>query len=128
MMLVLLCFFSNILYLYFSYFLVAPHVVLDKSAKENINLTVGESLNVSCNASHPDASTIRTQWTKDGETVNDVNGNLVIQSLSLNDNGVYTCSASFKGLGNNKSFSLTVIGEFYTLQNYPYMHNKSDRK
>lgn len=127
-MLVLLWFFSSILYLYFSYFLVAPHVVLDKSAKENITQTVGGSLNVSCNAYHPNASTIGTQWTKEGETVNDVNGDLVIQSLSLNDNGVYTCSASFEGLGNNKSFSLTVIGEFYTLQNYPYMHNKSDRK
>ena len=76
----------------------------------------GQSLNVSCNAIHPDENSINTvtkTWKKDDTNIASSNDSkLFIVQLSPKDSGVYTCLASFDGLEYNKSFHLTVEGKY----------------
>ncbi|XP_019855894.1 PREDICTED: uncharacterized protein LOC109584558 [Amphimedon queenslandica] len=95
---------------------VPPRVIIQGDVDDGDNVilrSTGQSLSVSCNASHPDensTNTVTKSWKKEGELLSN-DSKLVIAHLSPQDSGVYTCFASFEGLEYNKSFNLTVISD-----------------
>ena len=95
-------------------FTVPPRVTYRDDDDGNATLESGQRLSVLCDANHPDANSstsITKEWKKDGEALSN-ESQLVIESLSPKDSGIYTCSASFDGLENKKSFHLTVVGKY----------------
>ncbi|XP_066531095.1 papilin isoform X2 [Hoplias malabaricus] len=95
-----------------------PRFSIDRSGSALVEARVGQSARLHCTVLPPSAtSSVSIQWTKNGAVLNtlrhsqNTDGTLVINNLTSNDAGVYTCTAASSQQLEQLQIQLRVTGD-----------------